>query len=293
MSRLAARVPVPAISGRTRVVAVLGWPVAHSRSPAMHNAAFAALGLDYRYVAFAVPPKNLRHAVHGLRALGMVGANVTIPLKELVIPMLDDVSPEARIIGAVNTIVCRDGRLIGQNTDARGFLRSLREDTGVTVRGGRFLVVGAGGAARAVAAGLAMSGARAVVVANRSTSRAQGLVRRFRRLFPGVEWVGRSLEALPPARTLRAVIQCTSVGMRPEDGSPVPIHWLEPRVAVYDLIYHTPTALLRRARALGSACAGGVGMLLHQGALAFTVWTGRRPPIQVMRRALIHSIHTQ
>jgi shikimate dehydrogenase len=267
----------------------LGYPVEHSRSPAMHNAAFDAMGLDYRYVAFAVPPPALRDAVRGLRALGMVGANVTIPLKELVIPYLDDVSEEARMIGAVNTIVSRNGRLLGHNTDAQGFLRSLREDTGVTAKGGRFLIVGAGGAARAVAAGLAMSGARGVVVVNRSVQRALGMARRFRRLFPAVEWIGRPLEELPAARTIRAVIQCTSVGMRPEDPSPVPVQWLEPRVAVYDLIYHTRTALVREARAVGAPCAGGVGMLVHQGAQAFALWTGRRPPIDVMRRALVHS----
>lgn len=293
MSGRAARLRLPAISGRTRVVAVLGYPVEHSRSPAMHNAAFEALGLDYRYVAFTVAPTALREAVRGLRALGVVGANVTIPLKELVMPFLDEVSTDARIIGAVNTIVCRDGRLIGHNTDARGFLRSLREDTGVTVKGGRFLVVGAGGAARAVAVGLAMSGARAVVVANRSVSRAHGMVRRLRRLFPAVEWLGRSLAALPSARTVRAVIQCTSVGMRPEDSSPVPLAWLDPGVAVYDLIYHPRTALMREAQTIGAPCAGGLGMLLHQGALAVTLWTGRRPPIAVMRRALVRSVRKE
>jgi shikimate dehydrogenase len=275
------------------VVAVLGYPVEHSRSPAMHNAAFDAMGLDYRYLAFAVPPPALRDAVRGLRALGIVGANVTIPLKERIIPYLDDVSDEARIIGAVNTIVIRSGRLIGHNTDAQGFLRSLREDTGVTAKGGRFLIVGAGGAARAVAAGLAMSGARGVVVVNRSVQRALGMARRFRRLFPAVEWIGRPLDALPAAGTVRAVIQCTSVGMRPEDPSPIPVRWLEPRVAVYDLIYHTRTALVREARAVGAPSAGGLGMLVHQGARAFALWTGRRPPIDVMRRALVHSLEKE
>lgn len=256
----------------------------------MHNAAFEALGLDYRYVAFTVPPPALRDAVRGLRALGMVGANVTIPLKERIIPFLDDLSADARIIGAVNTIVRRNGRLIGHNTDAGGFLRSLREDTGVTVKGGRFLVVGAGGAARAVAAGLAVSGARGVVIVNRSVHRARGMVRKLRRLFPAVEWMGRPLDELPDARTVRAVIQCTSVGMRPDDPSPIPVQWLDPRVAVYDLIYHTRTALVRKAHAVGAPCAGGLGMLVHQGARAFALWTGRRPPIEVMRRALIRSL---
>jgi shikimate dehydrogenase len=287
VSRRSARPERWVISGGTRVVALLGFPVEHSRSPAMHNAAFEALGLDYRYLPFAVPPPLLKDAIRGLRALGAAGANATIPHKERVIPLLDAISRDARVIGAVNTIVRRGVRLIGHNTDAQGFLRAFREDTGVTVRGGRFLVVGAGGAARAVVAALAMSGARSVTVANRSTARARGMIARFRRLFPGVQWAVTSLGAPPAAVGIRAVIQCTSVGMRPDDPSPLPRGWLSPAVAVYDLVYNAPTALLREADAVGARCAGGLGMLLHQGALAFALWTGRRAPLDVMRRALV------
>lgn len=276
-----------AISGRTRVVALLGYPVEHSRSPAMQNAAFCALGLDYRYVPCPVAPAALAAAVRGLRALGFAGANLTVPHKERVMPYLDGISREARLIGAVNTLVRRGGRLIGHNTDAGGFLRAFREDTKVAVRGGRFLVLGAGGAARAVAAALALAGAHAVVVANRTPGRAAALVRRFRRTLPRVRWAVASLDAPPPAAQFRAVVQCTSLGLRPTDPSPLPAGWLEPGVAVYDLIYHAPTRLLREAEAVGAICAGGLGMLLHQGALAFTLWTGRRAPIEVMRRALL------
>ncbi len=276
----------PGTSGGTKVVALLGFPVAHSRSPAMHNAAFQALGLDYRYVPFAVPPAGLRDAVKGLRALGFVGANLTVPHKERVMPWLDRLSPEARLIGAVNTIVRRGDRLLGYNTDAGGFLRAFREDTGVSVRGGDFLVVGAGGAARAVVVALAMAGARRIAVMNRSPERARGLIRRVRSAFPGVAWSALSPGSPPEPGGVRAVIQCTSVGMRPGDPSPLPREWLAPRPAVYDLIYHAPTALLRDAQRAGARYAGGLGMLLHQGAMAFALWTGRRAPIDVMRRAL-------
>jgi shikimate dehydrogenase len=252
----------------------------------MHNAAFQALGLDYRYVPFAVSPAALREAVKGLRALGFVGANLTIPHKERVIPWLDELSREARAIGAVNTIVRRGDRLIGYNTDAKGFLRAFREDTGVTVRGGTFLVLGAGGAARAVVVALAMAGARSVMVMNRSAGRARGLIRRVGRAFPGTWLTALSARSLPEAREFRGVIQCTSVGMRPGDPSPLPRAWLDPRLVVYDLIYHAPTALLRDAKGVGARHAGGLGMLLHQGAMAFTLWTGRRAPLDVMRRAL-------
>jgi shikimate dehydrogenase len=252
----------------------------------MHNAAFQALGLDYRYVPFAVPPAALGNATKGLRALGFIGANLTIPHKERVIPWLDDLSREARLIGAVNTIVRRGERLIGYNTDAGGFLRAFREDTGVRVRGGDFLVLGAGGAARAVVVALAMAGARGIAVVNRSAGRARGLIRRLRPAFPGVEWSTPPPRSLPSARGVRGVIQCTSIGMRPGDPSPVPREWLEPRLVVYDLIYHAPTTLLRDAESVGARCAGGLGMLLHQGAMAFALWTGRKAPIAVMRRAL-------
>jgi shikimate dehydrogenase len=252
----------------------------------MHNAAFQALGLDYRYLPFAVEPAALGEAMRGVRALGFAGANLTIPHKERVIPWLDDLSREAQLIGAVNTIVRRGERLIGYNTDAGGFLRALRDDTGVRVRGGRFVVLGAGGAARAVSVALAMAGARGIAVVNRSGWRARGLIRRLRSAFPAVEWSAPPPRSLPSARGLRGLIQCTSVGLRPGDPSPVPREWLEPRLVVYDLIYHTPTALLRDAEAVGARCAGGLGMLLHQGAMAFALWTGRKAPVAVMQRAL-------
>ncbi|MBI3608674.1 MAG: shikimate dehydrogenase [Nitrospirae bacterium] len=278
----------PRVTGTTRVVALLGDPVGHSRSPQMHNAAFAALGLNYCYVPFPVRSSALRPAIRGLVALGVVGANVTIPHKERVVPYLDELSIEARLIGAVNTIHLYEGRLVGYNTDARGFLRAFREDTGVSVRGGRFLVLGAGGAARAVVVALALGGARAVTIANRSVPKARQLVRRFRRLFPSLDWsVVTSFRALPPSRTFRGVVQATSVGMRSDDPSPLPVEWLNRSLVVYDLVYSGPTMLLKAAEDVGARHAGGLGMLVHQGALAFTIWTARRAPVDVMRRALI------
>lgn len=276
------------VTGTTRVVALLGDPVGHSRSPQMHNAAFASLNLDYCYVPFSVRPSALRLAIRGLVALGFAGANVTIPHKERVIPYLDELSPEARLIGAVNTIHQREGRLVGHNTDARGFLRAFQEDTNVSVRGGQFLVLGAGGAARAVMVALALGGARAVTIANRSVPKARHLARRLRRLFSSLDWsVVTSTSGLPPSRFFRGVIQTTPVGMKVNDPSPLPLEWLNRSLAVYDLVYPGPTALLRAAEEVGARHAGGLGMLVHQGALAFSIWTGRRAPIDVMRRALL------
>ncbi|MEO5656791.1 MAG: shikimate dehydrogenase, partial [Nitrospiria bacterium] len=218
-------------------MALFGDPVAHSRSPQMHNAAFRALKLDYCYVPFAVSPRALRTAVGGIRALGIVGANVTIPHKEVVIPYLDELSEEARLIGAVNTIHHDRGRLVGHNTDARGFLRAFREDTEVSVRGGRFLVLGAGGAARAVVMALALGGAKGVTVANRSSSHAQRLLKSCRRAFPAMEWSASEWTALPPSRSFTGLIHATPLGMKGGDPCPISPEWIHPSLAVYDLVY--------------------------------------------------------
>ena len=290
MSRLHTGPKRIVVRGTTRVIVLFGDPVSHSLSPQMQNAAFAAEGLDFCYVPCRVIPTALRSAVRGIGALGLVGANVTIPHKERVVSYLDDVSPEAALIGAVNTIVSRKGRLIGHNTDAPGFLRAFQEDTGASVRGGRFFVLGAGGSARAIVAALALGGARGVTVANRTLANARRLAVRFRRAFPHVEWeVTRwDARAWPSSRTIRGVIQTTPIGMSPTDPSPVPEEWLRPSVAVYDLVYHPaqPSALLRAARAVGAPYADGLGMLIHQGGLAWSIWTGRRAPLDVMRRAV-------
>jgi len=280
------------VRGTTRVVILMGDPVSHSLSPQMQNAAFAAEGVDYCYVPCRVGPSELRSAVRAIATLGLVGANVTIPYKERVVSYLDDVTPEATLIGAVNTIVSRKGRLVGHNTDAPGFLRAFQEDTGISIRGGRFFVVGAGGSARAIVAAVALGGARGVTIANRTLANARRLVARFRRVFPRVEWdvTGWNPRAWPSSLAFRGLIQTTPLGMSPTDPSPVPKGWLHPSLAVYDVVYHIDsgrsTALLRDARAVGAPYANGLGMLVHQGALAWSLWTGRRAPIDVMRRAV-------
>lgn len=274
------------MTGRTRIVALFGYPITHSRSPEMHNAAFRALHLDYRYVPFAVAPPALRTAVAGIRAFGMVGANVTIPHKERVMPYLDELSDEARLIGAVNTIHHDRGRLVGHNTDARGFLRAFREETEVSVRGGRFLVLGAGGAARAVVTALALGGAKGVTVANRSRHHARRLVTSCRRAFPATDWSVSEWTALPPSRSFKGLIHATPLGMHGADPCPISPEWIHPPLAVYDLVYGLRTKLIALAEAAGARAAGGRSMLVHQGALAFTIWTGRRAPLDVMRAAL-------
>jgi len=278
-----------AITGETKLVGLIGWPVEHSLSPAMHNSAFAALELNWCYVPLPVPPERLREAVAGLRALGFMGANVTVPHKEAVMPYLDEVALEAQAIGAVNTIAVRDGNLIGYNTDWRGFLAALSE-SGFDPQGRRVVVLGAGGAARAVVYALAQAGAQ-VTVLNRTPTHAQALIQDFSPLFPSSSLL--SLPLTPQTLEERSaeahlLVNATPVGMWPEvdeslwpEGLPFPGH-----LTVFDLVYNPrQTKLLQQARRAGAKVIGGLGMLVHQGAVAFELWTGREAPIETMYEA--------
>lgn len=278
------------IDGQTRLVGLLGFPVEHSLSPCMQNAAFQALSLNYAYVPLRVHPRDVPAAVTGLAALGFVGANVTIPHKQAVMPYLDVVSAEAEAIGAVNTIVIKEGLLSGHNVDATGFMAPL-EDLGLTGQGLRALVLGAGGAARAVVYGLALTGA-SVTVLNRTLERARSLVDVIGPHLPAASLTcgpltREAIAGIAPAVDL--VVNTTSLGMPPHEGSSP---WPEalpfpPRAIAYDLIYvPAETRLLAAARAAGARTLNGLPMLVHQGAAAFRLWTGCQPPTDLMLRAV-------
>lgn len=270
-------------------VGLIGWPVEHSVSPAMHNAAFAALGLPWRYTLIPVAPDRLEQELAELKAGGFRGVNVTVPHKQSVMPYLDETSEAARAIGAVNTIILRDGRLIGHNTDADGFWRALRE-AGYEPAGKSALVLGAGGAARAVVYALARGGSR-VSVWNRTAGRARGLALDLQKVGLTLSVVAR-LSDLELA-DVDLLVNATSIGMWPhEDASPWPAtlpigaHW-----TVFDLIYNPmETRLLAQAAAAGARTIGGLAMLVHQGALAFELWTGKSPPTDVMLAAAAESL---
>ncbi|WP_334111032.1 shikimate dehydrogenase [Thermodesulfitimonas autotrophica] len=279
------------INGETRVTGIFGDPVAHTLSPAMHNAAFTALGLNFVYLPFHVRREALAAAVAGIKALGLAGVNITVPHKEAVLPLLDDVAEEARLIGAVNTVVNRGGALVGYNTDATGFLRALQE-AGFNPAGRPAVVIGAGGAARAVVVALARAGVRKITIFNRTLGRAAALAELVRAkgvaaaALPWADLAGAGKKVVAQAAL---VVQTTSVGMHPqeEEAPPVPPEALEPGQLVVDLIYSPPeTRLLRLARAAGATTQNGMAMLLHQGAAAFELWTGREAPVGVMRAAL-------
>lgn len=252
----------------------------------MHNAAFRALGLDYVYVPFGVPVSQLAGAIAGVRALGIVGVNVTVPLKEEVMPLLDSVSPTAKRVGAVNTVVNRKGRLRGENTDVAGFLGALQEQR-LETAGIRALVVGGGGVARAVVAALAEAGAGAVTIANRTVRRAHRLADEFR--TAAMSTVPIDLPTLKDGELLESVdlvVNATSVGLHGGAFFPLAYAKTPPACLFVDLIYGRRTAFLARAARAHRHTLDGSTMLLHQGAAAFTLWTGRVAPLATMRAAL-------
>jgi len=283
------------IDGETTLVGVMGWPIAHSLSPAMHNAAFDALGLNWRYVPFPVRPGQVGAAIAGLRALGFRGTNVTVPHKEAVIPQLDHIPPRVRQFGAVNTLILDHNiegncSITGENTDVQGFVHALREG-GFEPRGRRVVVVGAGGSARGVVYGLCGAGAAQVTILNRTPERATALVAD---LQSGDEGTALSAGGLTTERLEGHVAQadllvnCTTVGMWPHtDASIWPGDLRFPsHLSVCDLVYRPiETQLLRQARAAGALCVDGLGMLIAQGALSFEMWTGQWPPEDAMRTA--------
>ena len=267
----------PSISGTTTVAAVIGDPVGHSLSPVVHNAAFAATGLDWVFVALPTPAGAAGVVLDAMATCGLGGLSVTMPLKAEVAERLGDLDPLAASLGAVNCVATHDGRLVGHNTDASGF-GSWLAAAGHPVTDARVVVLGAGGAGRAVVAGALAAGAASVVVVNRSPGPAAAAVS----LDPDRCSVGT------PADVTAAdvVVNATSVGMSGVPGCPVPDGALRASQVVADLVYDpVDTALLRAAREVGAVALDGVGMLVHQAADAFRLWTGVEPPLAAMAAA--------
>jgi shikimate dehydrogenase len=268
-----------------RFAGVLGWPLEHTLSPAIHNAAFRRLDLDWVYLAFPVPPERLEQAVAGLRVLGAVGANVTMPHKETVMSLLDELSGDARSVGAVNTIQTVGDRLIGHNTDVDGFSRFLTADAGLKVKGSRALVLGAGGAARAVVRALLDLEVESVSVAARDAERGRRLSDLGERVEDPVEWAVASARV----EDFDLVVNATPLGAAGED--PLPTARFRMGQAVVDLVYEPPaTPLVARARESGAAGWNGLGMLVHQAAAALRIWSGQEPPVEAMSVAALHAL---
>jgi shikimate dehydrogenase len=318
---------LPAINAATRCCAVYGFPIRHSASPAMHNAAFARLGLDWCYLAYEVHPDNLRAAIAGAKAMQFAGLNLTVPHKVLAMDMVDALDESARTWGAVNTIRfegraaggdwrplrefgvpsrdLRDGkpecsrppeggtpnefRAHGFNTDAHGISRSLREDLGLALPGAKVLLVGTGGAGQVAALKLATEGVSELFLFDFAGAKAQAVAEEIRRRHPQVK-----VTVDFPKGRVDLLVNATPLGLKPGDPSPLEgrSFALSQAGAVYDMVYNpAETALLKSAKAAGCKTANGLGMLLHQGAKAFEIWTGQPAPLDVMRRALEEAVY--
>lgn len=267
------------ISGTTKVVGLFGYPVEHSLSPVMHNAAFRYLNMDYCYVTFPVSPDLLADAVQSVRALCLGGVNITVPHKEKVIPFLDAVSEEVSFIGAVNTIENNNGFLRGYNTDGRGFMESISE-AGIPCEGRRVLIIGAGGACRAVGYYLSQK-VKHLHIFDIDEQKREQVVRDLGALRDNVT----SLKRLDTLHDIDIVINATPLGLKDTDPPPLDTSLLSGEMTVCDLIYRD-TAILKAASEKGCRTLNGLGMLLYQGVLAFEIWTGIRPPAETMRKAL-------
>jgi len=286
------------VSGQTRILAVLGHPIAHTASPAIHNAAFDALGLNWRYVALDVDPRNLGSALRGLTTAGLVGVNLTVPHKIQVLRYLDSMDSTVKVLGAANTLKFQvrgtKPSIHGCNTDGYGLLKALKEDFEFHPRGKTVAIIGCGGAGRSAAIQLASVGVGKLILINRSRSKAIAIARRIRALKPPSRpGGGRTICVFTP-EPCDMVIQATSLGLKTSDPLPLTSQqlWqLAPRF-FFDMIYRpAETPVMRLARKMGCRTVNGLGMLLHQGAKAFEIWTSRKAPVEVMRRALKREIY--
>jgi shikimate dehydrogenase len=273
---------------KAELVGVFGHPVAENPTVVMHEAAYAELGLNWRYLTIEVLPQDLEAAIAGVRAFNMRGINLTIPHKVAVLQYLDDVKPDAALMGAVNTVVNTGGRLIGENADGKGFMRALTGDAGVDPRGKRVVVLGAGGAARSITVELALAGAEHLTVVNRSPERGRGLVDLLNSRTP----VKAELAAWPSGYAIPSgtdlLVNATSIGLFPNSHEKPDVAYdsIRSGMVVCDVIHTPTTPFLDEARRHGAETLDGLGMLVYQGAIVFKLWTGLDAPVKVMYDAV-------
>ncbi|MGA9173828.1 MAG: shikimate dehydrogenase [Thermoactinomyces sp.] len=277
-------------TSQIKTLGLIGDPIAHSKSPEMMNAALTQLGLPYVYRAFRVAPSELEKAVNQLKAMDLAGFNVTIPHKVAIMDLLDELDRTATEIGAVNTVVRREGKWIGTNTDGPGYLRSLAEEWNPRFSELPVVILGAGGAARAVGYALATAGVPKIIIANRTVQKAEALAGHL------AQWTETDAILLSKAQAeverAKLVVNTTSVGMHPHtEETPIPIEWIKPGQIISDLVYHPKeTLLLRNAKKKGARIHTGLGMLVHQAALAFELWLNKKAPLSLMKEVLEASL---
>lgn len=271
------------------LVGVLGQPVAENPTGVMQEAGFQELGLNWRYINIEVPPEKLREAMTGVRAFGMAGINLTIPHKVAVMAYLDEIEEDARIIGAVNTVYCKDGKLIGANTDGKGFLKGVKTDAGVDPKGKKVVMLGAGGAARAIGTELLLAGVESLTVVNRTVERGQTMVDHLKSQTNGnitfVQWDG----TYTVGNDVDMLVNATSIGLFPDvDAMPdIDLSQTKSDMLVADAVFNPPeTKLLQAAKSHNLPVLDGLSMLVYQGTIAFEIWTGQTAPEAVMKTAL-------
>ena len=277
---------------------IIGYPIGHSMSPVFQQAALDELGVDAQYVAYQVAPDDVGEFVNGLRQPGIMGINVTVPHKLAVMPFLDEIDDWATEAGAVNTIVNRQGRLTGHNTDGYGFLRALRAGAEFEPRGRRTLILGAGGAARGVVLALAREGAGHLTIANRTPERAENLAELARNRNISAQAIALSgADLKEAAASAELIVNCTTIGMTHgpgEDETPLPGDAIPPTALVNDLVYNPlETRLLREAAQAGAKTLGGIQMLVYQGAASFEMWLERPAPVPVMLEAATRAMQSR
>lgn len=277
------------VNSETALYGVFGDPVRHSRSPIMLNRAFAAAGINAVYTAFHVKPELLADAVRGVRSLGMGGVNVTIPHKLEVMRYLDEIDETARAAGAVNTVVNRGGALVGYNTDGIGYVRSLKEETGMKLGGARILMLGAGGAARGVGYALAKEKPERIIIANRTEAKAADLAKELSASAEAESIAWEQIDHI--IGNVNLIVNTTPIGMHPQvEAMPIRPSGIVPGTVVSDLIYNPlVTKFLRAAEQAGAVIHGGLGMFVYQGAYAFEYWTGVPAPVEAMRAAVLET----
>ncbi|WP_460177635.1 shikimate dehydrogenase [Thermodesulfovibrio hydrogeniphilus] len=268
------------ITGKTKVIGIFGDPIEHSLSPLIHNEAFKYLGLDYCYVPFHVKKEKLKEAVDGIRALNIKGVNITVPHKEEVIQYLDELSEETKNIGAVNTILNKEGILKGFNTDAKGFIYSLKEAE-VSISNKNVLIIGAGGAARALVYGILNEGGK-IFIYNRTIEKAKALEGRFQN-FGSIEVLDKMEKNT--IEKMHIIVNATSLGLKKNDSLPISPELLNSSQIYCDIVY-PETIMMKKAKEIGCKVLGGIGMLLWQAVFAFEIWTGIQPPIDILKKVL-------
>lgn len=279
------------VKATTHIYGIFGHPVKHSLSPDMHNSAFNELGLDSVYVAFDIEPDNIREATEAIRVMGIKGINITIPHKQSIILFLDEVSPDATLTGAVNTVKNDGGKLSGFNTDVGGFLRAIKEDLDFSPEGKTLYLFGAGGAARAVLSAFCLNGGNVIYLTDIIKEKAIELADQFKSNFKNIRFETINVEdrGIMSEKFSGAdiLVNASPAGMDGVGALDIPLSSLKKNAVVYDLVYKPAnTPLLQQAKELGYKASGGLTMLLYQGAESFEIWTGETAPVDVMKKAL-------